>query len=424
MRLLRPGSAAGPVAQFAAAGLAAVALFLVGSLLVLRELGRREAVRDAGEFAQLVGRGIVEPNLTNGVLRGDRSSLDRLDRIVQERVLGDRIVRVKLWSPDGRVLYSDEPRLIGSRYELEADKRETLRTDETHVELSDLDAPENRFERGSGPLHEVYTRLRTPDGTPLLFETYQESTEVVATGREIWLPFAAPLLAGLLLLWLTQVPLALRLARRLRHAQQERESASADERRRIAADLHDGVVQDLAGVSYSLNAAATRAPESLSDDLRDAASRTRGVMRQLRTLLVAIHPPNLRTAGLAAVLRDRLAALEAAGVATELAVPEDLDVGAETEQLLYRAASEAVRNVERHSNASHVAVRVENDDGRVRLEVSDDGSGFAAEERDRRRSEGHVGLSLLEEAVERAGGTLQVESSPGAGTSLVLEMAR
>jgi two-component system, NarL family, sensor kinase len=401
--LLSPGSAAGPVAQFVVAGLAAVALFVVGSLLVLRELGRREAVRDAGEFAQLVGRGIVEPTLTNDVLESDPETLARLDRLVQERVLGDRIVRVKLWSPEGRIVYSDESRLVGATYELEADKREALRSGETHVEVSDLDAPENRFERGRGPLHEVYTRLRTPDGTPLLFETYQESTQVVATGRDIWLPFAAPLLAGLLLLWLTQVPLALRLARRLRRAQQQRESATADERRRIASDLHDGVVQDLAGVSYSLNAAANRAPEQLAGDLRDAASRTRSALRQLRTLLVAIHPPNLRSAGLAAALRDRLAPLEAAGVATTLDVPEELDVGVETEQLLFRAASEAVRNVERHSRASHVSVRVEPGDGRVRLEVADDGVGFETADRDRRHSEGHLGLSLLEDVAERAG---------------------
>ena len=424
MRLLRPGTPAAPVAQFAAAGLAAVVLFLLGSLLVLRELGRREAVRDAGEFAQLVGRGIVEPALANGVLEGEAAALARLDRIVQERVLGERIVRVKLWSPDGRIVYSDEPRLVGSRFALEADKREALRSGETHVEVSDLDAPENRFERGRGSLHEVYTRLRTPDGTPLLFETYQESNAVVATGRDIWVPFAVPLLAGLLLLWLTQVPLALRLARRLRLAQEERESATADERRRIAADLHDGVVQDLAGVSYSLNAAANRAPETLAGDLRDAASRTRGVVRQLRTLLVAIHPPNLRSAGLEAALRDRLGSLEAAGVATDLEVPEELDVGAETEQLLFRAASEAVRNVERHAEASSVRVRVASLDGRVRLEVADDGVGFAPAERDRRRTEGHLGLSLLEDAAGRAGGTLRVESTPGEGTSVTIEVPR
>src|SRR5215217_3134034 len=135
-------------------------------------------------------------------------------------------------------------------------------------ELGDREEPENRFERGQGDLYEVYTRLRAPDGTPLLFETYQRGNALVAEGRDVWLPFAVPVLASLVLLWLVQVPLAWRLAGRLRRSQLEREAllvhaveASADERRRIAADLHDGVVQDLAGLSYSLSAAAERAPE-------------------------------------------------------------------------------------------------------------------------------------------------------------------
>jgi two-component system NarL family sensor kinase len=343
-------------------------------------------------------------------------------------VLGERVVRVKLWARDGRILYSDEPRLLDKRYELEADKLEALRSGDTKAEVSDLSAPENRFERGRGSLHEVYTRLRTPTGVPILFETYQESESVGATSREIWLPFAVPLLASLLLLWLTQVPLAWRLARRLRTALEERESllvrsleASADERRRIAADLHDGPVQDLAGVSYSLNAAAARAPE-VSDELRNAASRTRGAVRQLRSLLVAIHPPNLRTAGLASALKDLLAPLQAAGVATDLDVPDDLRVNGDSELLLFRAASEAVRNVERHARAKHVAVRVQDGDGRVRLEVTDDGAGFVPSDVEQRRAEGHVGLSLLEQLAERAGGSLSVESSPGGGTSFRLEV--
>ncbi len=200
-----------PIAQFAVAGVAALAAFAVGSLLVVREIGQREAIEDARELAELVGGGVVEPYVTDSLLRGDPAARARLDRVVQERVLGERVVRVKLWTRDGRIVYSDEPRLVGRRFGMEADKLEALRSGETTAEVSDLSAPENRFERGSGSLHEVYTRLRTPSGAPLLFETYQESESVVATGREIWLPFAVVLLASLLLLWLTQVPLAVPL---------------------------------------------------------------------------------------------------------------------------------------------------------------------------------------------------------------------
>ena len=110
---------AGAVAQFALTGLLVLTLFLAGSLLVFRNLGKTEALRDARQFAVLTRPGIVEPALRDGVLRADPTALRRLDQIVQERVLGESVVRVKIWDGDGRILYSDEPRLIGSSYPLD-----------------------------------------------------------------------------------------------------------------------------------------------------------------------------------------------------------------------------------------------------------------------------------------------------------------
>ena len=249
--------------QFALAGLAVLAVFGAVAVLALRSLGHEEALRDARQFASLAGQGIVEPAIDVDLLEGDPASIATVDQVVQERVLGDRVVRVKLWDRNGRIVYSDEPRLVGSTFPLDAEKLDVLRTGSTKAELSDVSGPENRFERGLGDLYEVYLPVRAPDGTPLLFETYQRRSAVAATGRRIWVPFAALLLASLVLLWLVQVPLAWRLDRKLRRTQEEREAlllraveASADERRRIAAALHDGVVQDLAGISYSLSAAA------------------------------------------------------------------------------------------------------------------------------------------------------------------------
>jgi signal transduction histidine kinase len=419
-----------PVTQFAVAGLAVLAVFGAGALLALRGLGHSEALRDARQFATLAGQGIVEPAIEPGLLRGDTQAAAAVDRIVQERVLGDRVVRVKLWSRDGRVLYSDEPRLIGSRYPLDAAKLEVLRTGRTQAELSDLAGPENRFEQGQGSLYEVYLPVRAPDGTPLLFETYQRTGAVAATGRRIWVPFAALLLASLVLLWLVQVPLAWRLDRKLRRTQQAREAllvhaveASTDERRRIAADLHDGPVQELAGLSYSLSAAAqTETSAAARETLDRAAAGTRDSMRQLRSLLVEIHPPNLRASGLEAALTDLLAPLSARGTRTELTVASGLDLDEETERLVHRAVAEALRNVQRHAQATSVRVTVTTEGGDVRLEVADDGRGFAPAERERSREEGHVGLSLLEELAARAGGRLAVRSAPGQGTTFALEL--
>ena len=423
------------VAQFVVAGLVAVAVFVVGTFFVIRDLGRRDALRNARQYATLAGQGIVEPALDRRALAGDPRARARIDRIVQERVLDEGVVRVKIWDAGGRIVYSDEPRLIGARYELGGDEMETLRQGDSKADLSDLSRPENRFERRFGPLYEVYTRIRAPDGAPLLFETYQRSSALVSSGRQIWRPFAVALLASLLLLWLIQVPLAWRLARRLQRSQLERErllvhalEASADERRRIAADLHDGVVQDLAGMSFSLEAAALDRleppPPGLRAALLDSAATTRASIRQLRTLLVEIHPPNLRSAGLGAALGDLLAPLTARGVTTSLELEGPLDLGKETELLVFRAAGEAIRNVQHHADAKNVTIRLESTAETVRLQVVDDGVGFSAARRAERQAEGHVGLSLLASVAARSGGTLQVESDPGAGTRFVLEVPR
>ena len=302
------------VAQFALTGLLVLVVFVIGWVLVFRSIGESEALRDARQFAALTGQGIVEPALGTGVVDGDQAALRRLDTVVQERVLGERVVRVKIWAADGRIVYSDEPRLIGSSYPLDDSKLEVAADGRSRGRAQRPRRAREPIRARPGQLYEVYLPVRAPDGTPLLFETYQRSASVASTGRRIWLPFAALLLASLVLLWLVQVPLAWRLAQRLRRSQEDREmllvravEASADERRRIAADLHDGVVQDLAGISYSLSAAAgagrARIPPELARPWRKRRPDTRR-MRRIRSLLVEIHPPNLRAAGLEAALGD------------------------------------------------------------------------------------------------------------------------
>jgi two-component system, NarL family, sensor kinase len=428
-------SVTGEVTKFVAASLAASVVFVLAGLLLLRHLGRAEAIRNARATAHLAAAGIAEPNLDNGLLRGDPRAVARLDRVVQERVLSSDIVRVKLWSADGRILYSDEPRLIGARYPLREEEHEVLVSGAVDAELSDLEAPENRFERAEGDLLEVYARVRTPDGTPLLFEVSERYDSVVASGRRIWLSFLPALLAALVLLWVVQVPLAYRLARRVRKGDQEREillrralDASNDERRRIAVDLHDDVVQDLAGVSYSLAAAvestpAARADPELRATLEEGAAVTRGSMQRLRSLLLAIHPPNLRKSGLEPALADVIAPLEREGIDAELDVEQPLALPPETESMIFRAAREAVRNVLEHADATRVAVRVESTNGSARLIVEDDGTGFDDEELERRREEGHIGLALLEELAAHENAHVDVRSERGRGTSFVLEVS-
>ena len=419
---------AAALTQFTIAGLVATVVLGIAGVYALQRAGRNEATSDAKRVTNLIADGIVQPLLTPGVLRGDPRAIAALDRGVRRTALRDPVVRIKVWSPDGRIVYSDEPRLIGSRYRLHPDDREILTRGGIASELSDLSAPENRFERRDRKLLEVYRPLRTTDGQVVLFETYQRFDSVLASGRRTWRAFLPALIGGLVILELVQLPLAARMARRLERGRREREAllrraldASDAERRRIAADLHDGVVQSLAGVSFSLAAAADRVGANGSDGgaaaLRSGATATRESIAELRTLLVDIYPPNLQSAGLRSALEDLAAPLARDGCQVTVDVIDDpLPPGVEA--LFFRVTQEALRNVAKHAQAKDVDVTVTSDADVATLVVRDDGRGFDPAAARTVQTEGHVGLRVLGDLVQDAGGRLTVDSRPGEGTRI------
>jgi two-component system, NarL family, sensor kinase len=404
-----------------------------GLLLVVRHQGVKESVRDARRVTRVLATTAIEPALDDGILRSTPASVARMDRIVRGRVLRDPVVRVKIWAPDGRIVYSDQPQLIGTTYPLGADERAAFRQNTVEAELSDLNRPENRFERQFGKLLEVYLPVRTKSGRPLLFEAYQRYSSVAAGGRRQWLAFLPALIIALAVLWLVQIPLAFSLARRLQARQREREGllvraieASDVERRRIAGDLHDGAVQDLAGISFSLDAAAGRVDSTPVGEIRNLLRRgarvTRETMRQLRSLLVEIYPPNLHNAGLEPAINDLLAPLRRRGLETELDMDGIERLEPESEQLVFRTVQEALRNVADHAHASRVVVSVERSGDAVLTRIEDDGIGFDPAAAAARTREGHFGLSLLADRARDLGGNLEIEAAAGRGAVVTLEV--
>jgi signal transduction histidine kinase len=157
-------------------------------------------------------------------------------------------------------------------------------------------------------------------------------------------------------------------------------------------------------------------PDSLARTLRDAAGGTRQTIRELRTLLVDIYPPDLHRTGLEAALRDLVAPLPPRGIEAEINYG-DGDLPPELEALFFRGAQEALRNVVTHSRASRVRIDVVSDGASARLTVADDGTGFDAEG----AAPGHFGLRLLQDLTREAGGTLDVSAEPGRGTRVTIE---
>jgi len=404
---------------FAGASLLAMIALGFTATAILRRQARGEAIRDAKEITRLAGEGIAQPALREGLLAGDEAAEARFDRVMRARVLKDPVVRVKIWGLDGRIVYSDERALVGRHFEFEPGVMDAVRKRVVAADVSDLDRPENRYERRFGKLLEVYLPIQAPGGRRLLFEDYIRFGAITASEQRLLTRFAPALGVALLLLWLVQLPLAWSLTRRLRQRQREREAllrraldSSALERRRIAQHLHDGVVQDLAGVSYSLAAAG----------MPEAAASTRRAVRELRALLIGIYPPSLQRSGLEAAVSDLLAPLSARGVAVQSDIPADLALPAETEELIFRGAQEALRNVAKHADPSRVAVTVHRSNGSVVLAVRDDGRGF--DPAALRAADGaSLGLRLLEDLVAERDGKLEVRSDAGRGTLVTLELA-
>jgi signal transduction histidine kinase len=421
-----------PVWQFALSVLLVAVLVGAGSAFFFRKAGTDQAIKQARVVTATIARTAIEPALRDSIVSDDPKALAVLDRAVRRYVVRGDVVRVKLWTADGRVVYSDEPRLIGSVYPLAEDDLETIETGKSSADISDLKKLENRYERGFGKLLQVYLRVKTPDGRPLLFETYQRYKSVTASGYELWLAFLPILLGALAVFAIVQLSLAWSLTRRLRSGQQERErlllrsiQASNTERRRIAADLHDTVVQDLAGVSLSLGAAAGEARNAeVRGVLERGAAATRQSIRRLRSLLVDIYPPTLQAEGLPAALSDLLEPLHARQIATSLDVEDTVELEPSAEQLVFRCAQEALRNVAAHSGATRVSVSLSanGSDGAATLVVEDDGKGFTPEDVASGQAGGHFGMTLLADAAADFGAKLEIDSAPGRGTRIVLEV--
>lgn len=419
----------------AVAVLIVVAVALAG-IVAARHLAEAEAVGDASSTTNLLAESVVQPVLSNDLTgRGEaaRAARDDLDAVVEKYLATDSIARVKVWTADGRIVYSDESRLVGETFTLAEDDQEALESKVVRADVTDLDEPENRYERGRGKLLEAYRQVALPDGTPLLFEVYFSYDRVLARSGQLWFGFAGITVGSILLLTLLLLPLVAWLLARLRKAEVQRTAlleraldASAAERRRIAGALHDGVVQDLAGTALGLAGTSRRAAATgdtaQSQTLDLAAATVRNSISSLRTLLVDIYPPNLATAGLGAALGDLAATARGRGLAVTIDIPDQPALSEDDQRLVFRVVHECLSNVIAHAEATTVTMRLLQRADDATLEITDDGLGFDAEHILRHPADGHFGLRVLADVAAEAGAGLRLSTSPGAGTRWILRI--
>jgi signal transduction histidine kinase len=190
------------------------------------------------------------------------------------------------------------------------------------------------------------------------------------------------------------------------------------ERARIAAGVHDDSLQVLTAAMLRLQQLRSRVSDPGALTLLGRLEETLALAAdRLRRLIFDFRPPALERSGLVAALRDTLSRMrDDFGMTVRLVDELPADPPPPTRLLLFRIAQEALSNVGQHARAGSVAVMVSKEDGGYRVRVEDDGVGMR---RPRTRA-GHLGMTLMRERAEFAGGWFQIDSSPGAGTRVTV----
>jgi signal transduction histidine kinase len=202
-----------------------------------------------------------------------------------------------------------------------------------------------------------------------------------------------------------------------------REYAVVEERNRLARELHDSVTQSLFSVTLLSQAARSlwdRDPPKARERLERAHDVAQGALAEMRALIFEIRPMALQQEGLQSALKKHLAALQSRhGQAVELDVRGlERRLPPPVEEAAFRIIQESLNNVVKHARANAVCVALEYLPDRLRVRTTDDGVGF-----DPAGPRGPtLGMSSMRERTEAVGGRLTVESRPGAGTRVLVEL--
>lgn len=202
------------------------------------------------------------------------------------------------------------------------------------------------------------------------------------------------------------------------------EQAILSERNRLASDLHDSVTQGLYGIVMYADAAMGQISSGGTEDakgyLEEIKAAGKEGLAEMRLLIFELRPPVLEKEGLATAIETRLYAVERrAGLTADFHSEIEDDLPKEIEAGLYHIAQEALNNTIKHAQAHHIQVHLRQVGRLVTLEVMDDGRGFDLEVA---RQGGGIGLKGMSERVAKMDGKLTIETKPGCGTCIMVEV--
>ncbi len=384
----------------------------------------------------------------------DASHEAEIDALLTTTPLGQRVVAFKVWGPDGRILYSTNPALVGLQFPIEGGLKKAFAGD-VDTEISDLDKDENIYEKeGWSRLIETYAPVRVGGESEVVavIEFYQAldelKGEIQAAQQRSWVLVGVStiviylLLAGLVsrasnTILSQQNELQEKVAQltgllaqnEQLHSRVSRaavRTTALNERflRRIAADLHDGPGQDLAlallridelaDVCASCTVALAKRG-AVNEDFGTIRSALRSALADMRVILAGLRLPEIgqlsitETAERAVRDFERKTGTQVAMKVSNLPNEAPLSV----KITLYRILQESLANGFRHAKGDSQHVTIVRQDSQVITEISDNGVGF---DHQRIFSEEYLGLVGMRERVEILGGTFEVNSTLGIGT--------
>ena len=369
-----------------------------------------------------------------------------LNHLYSETALGQGVMLFKIWSLDGRVLYSPDQAIVGRQFPIDPGLARASQG-EVVADVSTLDEPENAYERSRfSRLVEVYAPVREVSsgrviavnefylGPDLLDAEIRDAqlrswAVVGAVGLFTYLILSGIVKRGSDTIRRQQAELQrrldqnLRLHERVRLAANRTTALNEQALRRISADLHDGPGQALALALLRLDALQAPCEDDLGvcehkrGDFVTVHGAVRDALTDLRAISAGLRLPELSALSVAQVATR---AIDDHERRTGVSVSRKLDGLPEQAPLpikiaLLRTLQEALSNATRHGGGADIAVKVARDADGVRLAVADHGPGFDPE---RAARSGRLGLAGMRERAELLGGSFQVDSATGLGTTV------
>ena len=344
------------------------------------------------------------------------------DVAVRTSVLGGETIRVKVWTPEGIIVYSDADELIGQQFDLPTHAQLAFQGgSESHI--SDLSDPAHAFDRGQGELIEFYVALsKNPGQSAFVVEVEQDvsglSNALTLIARNVWVSIGIGITSIVAVMALGVMARDRELNRRRAQAEKLLQSsfiAQEEERRRVVSALHDDIGQPLYRLLYGLEGSRAKLdPENkVAIELGHLTTVVRDMDATLRHELKLLHFEMAADVGLATALED-LATLTRTetGLDIDVTVDLDFDPSSANRTEIYRAAREALTNVRKHASAAKASVHIHADTYRVVLDVTDDGIGISD------AKDPGLGLATTRQRFIALDGNVELHQTPEGGTRL------